>query len=88
MVEKSPEVASTIDSSNACWRRRVCDLGADFGLTHLNSWRIRLRKRFDRRSAGSIKSRHLGQNHVGANKTHFILEEARTQILLANALHW
>ena len=24
--------------------------GADFGLTHLNSWRIRLRKRFDRRS--------------------------------------
>ena len=67
MVEKSPEVASTIDSSIARWRRRVCNPGADFGLTHLNSKRIRPRKRFDRHSAGSMKSRHLDQNLVGAN---------------------
>ena len=50
-----------------CCRRHVFDPGADFGLTHLNSWRIRLRKRFDRRSDGSMKSRQVGQNHVGAN---------------------
>jgi hypothetical protein len=30
--------------------------GADFNLTHLKFWRIRLRKRFDKRLAESMKS--------------------------------
>ena len=59
-------IAHRLSTVVSC-RRHVFDPGADFGLTHLNSWRIRLQQRFERRSAGSMKSRQVGQNNVGAN---------------------
>jgi len=43
--------------------------GADLNLTHLKSWQIRLRKCFDKRLAGSMKSRPVRAKITSAQTT-------------------